>query len=288
MSRDLDLSLYRAFITVAEEGGMTAAARRLHLTQAAISQQIRRLEEALNCQLFLRNHRNIQLSGFGEKLLPKARSIVKLSDEVWADMTAPPVIGEIRLGAPTDIVNTYLLMALRAFAKENPQVDITLVCLTSPKLEQAWLQNEVDIAIIEEPAGTLDQNESKECLLVDRMVWVGAKNGEAVNRSPLPVSLCNNTNALRPAMVRALKEQHINFRPISELGTIETVSATVRTDLAITALLQSTVPSDVDILNGRFPLPELPHFEVNMLGPKDADNFVAKVLCEKLREAFSN
>ena len=120
------------------------------------------------------------------------------------------------------------------------------------------------------------------------MVWVGARNGEAVDRSPLPVSLSNETNALRPAMVRALRENKTIYRTVSEVGTSETVSATVRTDLAITALLQSTAPSDVDILTGHENLPDLPHLEVNMLGPRDHSNSVATALCGKIREAFSN
>ncbi|MFK0686656.1 LysR family transcriptional regulator [Mesorhizobium sp. IMUNJ 23033] len=287
MSRNLDVALLRTFLTIAEEGQMTAAGRRLHLTQAAISQQVRRLEESLNCKLFFRGNRSLRLTPAGDRLLSGARAIVKLNDDVQAEMSEPPMLGEVRLGAPTDIVNSFLPTALRVFAREYPRVEVTLVCRTSPKLTEDWLSGEIDIAIVEEPVGAAKYSASKECLLVDRPVWIGARNGEAFKRSPLPVSLSNETNALRPAMVRALQEGKIIFRTVSEVGTMETVSATVRTDLAVTAVLRSTVPDDVDILGGRASLPELLHFEVNMLGSKEPSDPVAMALCNTIRDAFA-
>lgn len=286
MVRDLDLSLYRAFVTVAEERGMTAAAAKLHRTQAAISQQIRRLEDALGCRLFLRSHRNIRLTSAGETLLPNARTILKMHDEVWAKMTSPEMTGEVKLGAPTDIVNRFLPTALRNFAQEYPQVDVTLVCRTSPKLVEDWKAGAIDIAIFEEPVGHTEQIATKECLMVDRLVWVGACHGDAVGRKPLPISLSNDSNVLRPAMLRALQGADIEFRVVSEVGTIETVSATVRTDLAITALLHSTVPEEIDILSAHSYLPTLPHFEINMLPSRTASNPVADALCREIRNVF--
>lgn len=286
MSRDPDLALYRAFVAVTEEGGMTAAARTLNLTQAAISQQIRRLEEALGCRLFLREHRNIRLTAAGETFFPKARAILKLHDEAWAMMSAPQVAGEIRLGAPTDIVNRFLPTALRHFAREFPQVDVTLVCRTSPRLIADWKSGAIDVALFEEPVGGGELIARKECLMVDRLVWVGARHGTAVSRKPLPVSLSNDTNVLRPAMLQALRDSGPGYRVVSEVGTIETVSATVRTDLAITALLQSTVPDDVDILGSEAGLPELPHFEINMLPSRKSSDPVAEALCREIRGVF--
>lgn len=286
MSRDPDLALYRAFVAVAEDGGMTAAAVTLNLTQAAISQQIRRLEEALGCRLFLREHRNIRLTSAGETLLPKAREILKLHDEAWAMMTAPQVAGEIRLGAPTDIVNRFLPGALRHFAREFPQVDVTLVCRTSPRLIADWKSGAIDVALFEEPIGHGVRIARKECLMVDRLVWIGARHGDAVRRTPLPVSLSNDTNVLRPAMLNALRDSDVHYRVVSEVGTMETVSATVRTDLAITALLQSTVPEDVDVLGAEGGLPDLPHFEINMLPSRKTGDPVAEALCREIRAVF--
>ncbi|MDE0279767.1 MAG: LysR substrate-binding domain-containing protein, partial [Gammaproteobacteria bacterium] len=165
---------------------------------------------------------------------------------------------------------------------------IALACRTSFGVLEDWRKGMLDVAIVEEPAGRSGRHRNAECLHVDRLVWVGAKHGDAVNRRPLPVSLCNSSNALRPAMVRALKENRIKYRTVSELGTIETVSATVKTDLAISALLKSTVPADVEILGGANHLPDLPHFEVVMLGAKTGTDQVIQAFAQTIRDAFSS
>ncbi len=81
--RNLDTSLLRAFVAVADTAGMTAAANLLHLTQAAVSQQIKRLEEALGAQLFERDRRGLRLTNAGERLYGRAKRLLALNDEIW-------------------------------------------------------------------------------------------------------------------------------------------------------------------------------------------------------------
>jgi DNA-binding transcriptional LysR family regulator len=73
MTRNLDLDLIRSFVTVAECGSMTIAANLLHMTQGAVSQQVKRLEALLGCLLFVRKARKLELSRQGEQFLPSAR-----------------------------------------------------------------------------------------------------------------------------------------------------------------------------------------------------------------------
>src|SRR5215213_5435160 len=108
MARNLDTSLLRSFVAVAETSGMTAAANVLNLTQAAVSQQIKRLEETFGCQLFERDRRGLRLTNSGERLLGKARRMLAINDEIWAEMTTAVYTGQVRLGMPYDVVNAYL------------------------------------------------------------------------------------------------------------------------------------------------------------------------------------
>ena len=98
MPHNIDTSLLRAFVAAAETGGMTSAARLVNLTQAAVSQQVKRLEETFGRQLFERDRRGLRLTPSGERLLVRARRLLALNDEVWALMTAPDFTGEVRLG----------------------------------------------------------------------------------------------------------------------------------------------------------------------------------------------
>src|SRR5258706_513526 len=108
MVRNLDTAVLRTFLGVADAASMTSAAAALNLTQAAVSQQIKRLEESFGAQLFERDRRGMKLTHAGERLFGKARKFVALNDEIFSDMTAPTEECEVRFGGPYALVNTAL------------------------------------------------------------------------------------------------------------------------------------------------------------------------------------
>lgn len=260
MPRDLDLPLLRTFVAVADRASMTAAANALHLTQGAVSQRIKRLEDLFGDALFERGRRGLRMTASGEHLLGKARRLLGLNDELWADMTGVAVEGAVRLGAPHDLVGTCLAPVLKAYADTHPQVEVSLSCAPSPDLARALANGEIDLAVVEEPSGP----SRGECLRVERLVWVGARAGSAHLKSPLPVSMVADTCAFRLAVLSALHEHGRAWRTVFEDGGIEATTATVRADLAVTAWLACTVPPDLDILPADDTLPELPPFAVNL------------------------
>ena len=93
---------------------MTSGSRILNLTQAAVSQQIKRLEEPFDAELFNRSQRQLALTPAGERLLGNARRILALNDEIWGLMTSPDFEGEVRLGVPHDIVQPFMPPILQA------------------------------------------------------------------------------------------------------------------------------------------------------------------------------
>lgn len=283
MARNLDTGLLRTFVTTADMASMTAAANVLHLTQGAVSQQIRRLEEMFDSVLFERDRRGLKLTNDGERLLGRARQLLGLNDEIWAAMTVPDITGEIRLGAPYDLVGTYLPPALKAFAHSHPQVNISLVCAASPQLADALTAGEIDLAVIEEPAGP----STGECLNVERLVWVGSRGGSTYLKRPLPLSVVSDTCAFRPAIFAALRQHGVEWRTVFDNGNIEATIATVRMDLAVTAWLASTVPADLDVLSADSALPALPSFAINLHLPPTGPGRGVNELARHLREAFA-
>lgn len=83
----MDIRQLTYFLTIAEEGQITAAARRLHMAQPPLSQQMKNLEEELGVQLFKRGPRQVQLTDAGEILLRRAQQIVNLSDSTLREIT---------------------------------------------------------------------------------------------------------------------------------------------------------------------------------------------------------
>ena len=117
MRKDLDVALVRAFLAVVDSGGVTAAAAVLNLSQAAASQQIKRLEELLDCRLFERAGRRLVLAPAGERLEAQARRLMAQNDELLASMRARQFEGEVRFGVPYDIIASFSPLAILA---ENP------------------------------------------------------------------------------------------------------------------------------------------------------------------------
>lgn len=278
MSRNLDITLLRSFVATADHGSMTAAGNALNLTQSAVSQQIARLED-LSGPLFLRDRRRLRLTPGGERLLGKARRLVALNDELWGEMEDGPVDGRIRIGAPYDLVGTWLTPILKGFTEAYPRVEIELLCLASPELRAAIDQGTMDLALIEEPVGPSEG----ECLTVDRLVWVGAKGGAAHLKTPLPVSMVAETCAFRPIVLSALEVGGRAWRTMFESGSIDATRATIRADLAVTAWLASTVPGDLDILQFGKGLPDLPSFAINLYTAKGRLSRAAAELAQQMR-----
>ncbi len=283
MIRNLDMALIRTFVTVADKASMTAAANALHLTQGAVSQQVRRLEEALGCSLFERDRRGLRLTRPGERLFGKAKRLLGLNDEIWTEMAGTDVAGQVRLGVPYDLVGTLLAPVLKAYAEAYPRVEISLLCAASPDLTAALAAGTIDLAVIEERVGP----SAGECLVIDRLVWVGAKGGVARAKRPLPVSIVADTCAFRPVVLSALNEHGLEWRTVFENGNIDATTATVRSDLAVTTWLASTVPADLDILPSDSGLPPLPNFSINLHLPKFGAAPAAQEFARYIRDGLA-
>ena len=100
MPRSLDLTALRSFVAVADTGGVTRASSFLHLTQSAVSMQVKRLEDALGLRLLERAGRGVVLTAAGEQLLGYARRMVSLNDEAFSRLTHQDFQGEVGLGVP--------------------------------------------------------------------------------------------------------------------------------------------------------------------------------------------
>ncbi len=273
MARNIDTNLLRAFVAVANSGGMTAAGGALHLSQGAVSQQIKRLEDLLGCGLFVRDRRQLQLTPHGERLLGKATRLLHLNDEIWSEMAEDPVDGVVRMGVPYDLVSTLLTPILKVYGTAFPRVEMSLVCASSPELAKRLAAGKIDLALIEEPIGPT----AGECLKVERLLWVGAKGGGAYLKRPVPVSLVADTCAFRSAVLTALRTQGLAWRTVFENDNIDATKATVCADIAITAWLASTIPPDLGVLPVDSGLPELPSFAINLYVPRDAGAAAAQL-----------
>src|SRR4029450_11277984 len=104
----MDIRQLKAFVAIAESGTFTAGAQRVHVTQAAISMQIRQLENELGAKLFIRAPRRVMLTEAGEQLLQRARQILRDHDAAVDEIAelAGAERGRLRVGSASAMGKT--------------------------------------------------------------------------------------------------------------------------------------------------------------------------------------
>jgi len=260
MPRNLDTVLVRSFVAVAETGGTTRAAAVLHLTQSAVSQQIKRLEEGLGCELFRRDRKRMRLTEAGERLLAGARRMLAVNDEIWTTIAGPGVRREVRLGVPHDMTGPFLPQALRAFGRERPGVRIVLQASTSGLIRQALARDELDLGLSHEHGC----DAGGEVLFTDPLVWVGASGGSAWRRDPLPLLVGGPSCAFRAPVLEALARQGRDWEQPCECDDLLREIAALEADVAVGVFLRSTLPAGLAPVPAVAGLPALPTFNVDL------------------------
>ena len=141
-------------MAIAELGTFTAGARRVHVTQAAISMQIRQLEKELGTKLFVRAPRQVMLTEAGEQLLQRARQILRDHDAAVEEIAelAGAERGRLRVGSASARVTTDVLpKLLKDVRKQHSQCEIIVASGTSEALVQQLLGGELDLAFVSLP-----------------------------------------------------------------------------------------------------------------------------------------
>lgn len=149
----MELHQLQCFIAVFEEGGFSRATTRLHITQPALSYQIKRLEEELGVSLFHRGPRGISLTEAGRVLLQNAKEVVESVKKARraVETGSRGVVGEIRVGA-VESVGIYLLPdVLKKFKEKYPLARATVMYGQAGEIMEALLSNQVDLAVVANP-----------------------------------------------------------------------------------------------------------------------------------------
>lgn len=146
----MDLSRLRIFVAIAETGSATAAAERVHLSQPAVSRNLRLLEENLGVDLFDREGRGLVLNASGRALLPRAKRILADLDEAKQSTknAAERDFFDLRLGT-VDSIATYLFPHIvKPFQSEFPELEIKFYTKRTASLLDDLRRDDLDAAIV--------------------------------------------------------------------------------------------------------------------------------------------
>ncbi len=258
---DFDPALLRAFLAVKETGGFTRAAQRLHLTQSAVSHQIRRLEEQVGRPLLHRTTRRLTVTEDGEDFLRYAQQILETLDAMTRRFQPSSISGVVRFGAPDTFMGERLPPLLSQFARSFPATRMEVSVSMHLDFRAMIRAGELDLAVVMSPPGC----EEGTRLRRTQLVWAAAESFEPKPGASLPLAFfpkpCVNREVASEALDAMALDWHVVFTSASQHG----IRAAVLAGLAVTVLTREDVEPGMKIVDGRYGLPPLPSVDFSLI-----------------------
>jgi DNA-binding transcriptional LysR family regulator len=234
------IRVLKTFLAVAAEGSFAAAAQRVALTQAAVGQQMRALEAELKRPLFERQGKSVVLADSGRALVPTARRIVGLYEQMLAAAPAADAMaGTVHLGAVVSAVRP-LIQATLALKHRHPALELHVSAAKSMELVARVAAGELDAAIVVREPTTAGAQLAWSALYAEPMVLLAPRRME----EPLTPRLLARQPFIRfdrsqhtgRLVERTLRKLRVKPQEFLELNAIESIVELVRSGLGVSVL----------------------------------------------------
>jgi DNA-binding transcriptional LysR family regulator len=259
----VDLQKLRVFVAVAQESNVTRAARRLSLSQPALSKQLAELEESLGTLLFDRLPRGVRLTAAGQLLLGHAERIFAAERAAEAELGELVGLrgGRLSIGASTTIGSYLLPSVLGAFHRAHPAVTLELEIANTTLIQAMVADGRTDLGLTE---GVVPGEQfSFEVAHYDQMVAIAAPDHPLAHRKQVRIADLTHTpfiarergSGTREVIERALAERGLQIEPAMALGSTEAVKNAVSAGAGVAIVSRLTV--ELELTSGRLSLLEL-------------------------------
>ena len=240
----VNLELYRVFYMVAKCGSLTKAAEELYISQPAVSQSIKQLENQLGVSLFNRTHRGMELSAQGGKLIfaevERALALFNKVEDKLMEMKNTPT-GRIRIGASDTIFEYFLADKIAAFHERFPAVKIELLAGFTPDTIEQLKADECDVAFVNLPISVDSELELYgNCMLLNDVFVAGRKfkelYGKTVSLADLkeyPLILIDPNTVARRSLDNFLSSLGIELASSIEVGSWDLMQRLVASGMGI-------------------------------------------------------
>lgn len=276
----IDTIAAQCFIAVADTKSFTKASHRVGRSQSAVSQQISKLENLVDKQLFIRG-KTLKLTSDGEVFLNYARQISKLHKETIEHFKEPELYGEVRFGVPEDFASVFLYNVLSDFSQANSRISLHIECDLTRNLYKQFQNKELDLAIIKTSKKNEFTNATK--LFSEKLIWVGDSKLIKKNEE-IPLVISPKPCVYHEAMVEALDKKKIKWRIAFSSYSYAGKIAALKAGIGITTLPYKMIPKELIHIKSRL-LPNLKESHIFLLKNSknnavinSFENFVIKYL----------
>ncbi|MFD5574773.1 LysR family transcriptional regulator [Streptomyces cadmiisoli] len=271
----MELRQLEVVVAVAEEGGFSAAARRLHVVQSAVSSTVRALERELNVLLFQRTTHRVSLTPVGEAFLPAARATLEAAEQARAavERAQGELRGEITVGVMQGLYGG-LAPALAEFHREHPGVVLRLCQAPAAEIPHALRRGTVDLAVV---ALDTPQPRGLATRLLSREEMVLVTPPGAVSQPLRPVTLAEAARlplvdfppswAVRVEVDRAFRAASLEHTATFEVNDILAATDLVRHGLGVCIMPPSLAARFPDLPLRLF-RPPAPAWTVGVVHPR--------------------
>jgi LysR family transcriptional regulator, transcriptional activator of the cysJI operon len=232
------------YCTVVSEGSMTAAAEKLFLTQPAVSQQIRNLEDEVGSELLVRGVRNVKPTLQGQLLYDYAKKILQLTEqaEVALQAMSNELSGHVRIGTLNSLGLYLISPVIGLFLKHNSKLRIRLNYGNTNQLVTEMQNDMADILIMPEPEPEFAEyfvNLNKKYLMTDEMWLVGSGRDASLPQAitlreyaTAPViQFTNKYLSFHSNLEEKLKSQNIKIDPVFQSDNVGTLKRVIETGI---------------------------------------------------------
>jgi DNA-binding transcriptional LysR family regulator len=249
----------KVFHTVARLLSFTKAAEALHMTQPAVTFQVRQLEEYFNTRLFDRTHNKVNLTPAGERVSEFAERIFDLYSEMEntvRDLTGE-ISGAITIGASTTIAEYLLPALLGEFKNQYPDINLRLKVSNSEGVVSMVEHNVIDLGLVESPVS--NKNLIVEVCHDDQLVVVTAPDHELAKRGGkvkaadivrYPFVSREEGSGTRDFIMQYLMEAKVKPGDMNfclELGSPESIKGAVEAGMGITIISRSIIGKELKL-----------------------------------------
>ena len=228
----------RSYLALHRYGTIVAAAEKVHLSQAAVSVQLKNMEDELGIALFLRTKRSLEFTSAGRQLVPLAEKMVSIYEEMKAIKGGGPIGGFLSLGVINSALGGVLPQLLKEMTQKNPGLEVKIMAGISGELVTQVNRGTLDMAIVTEPPQRFPTNLSVHYLYSEPFALltpaeVPYQDLVQAFKSSTPYIAFERSTWAGQLIDEFLMKRGVMTKPSMELNSLDAIAALVSQGLGI-------------------------------------------------------